>query len=138
MPQWAFAQQRLTTIVFGEGVTGQIARHKEGSATVYDEAGKAILSGSETYIRDLAGSDGEVAEWDVRADRVRLRGSARETWLACSELLPMSVACTLRASTNDAGGLLLEPIVRPTVARSLGFGRLPICPGDPRCPQVKR
>ena len=129
--------QRINKVVFTDEVT-QTVQLKGDTATVYDRDGKALLVGSRAYIGLLAGSTGKVAEWDVRGDKVKLQGVGQETWLACRELRPMAVACTLLPTTNNAGDLVLAPVERSELTRNFGgMGRLPVCPGDPRCPRPK-
>lgn len=144
----AQAQKMVGNVRF-QGGPVQTAQLANKDAVAFGDDGNPMFRGSQEFIRAQAGSQsGQVHEWDLSADRVRISPSGRPgLWLACADLKPMSIACAATLRTTAGGNLIVtnraaagdatKSFVEPGApAGAPGGGGIPNCPGDPRCPRA--
>lgn len=142
----AMAQNsRLDMIQFAGGPV-QIAHLVGTDAAAYSDDDQPTLRGSEGFLLRYAGSlDGRVFAWDAGRQKVRVSPDGHPgVWLACDQLAPMSIACNASFRVSGDGDLVIDSASRPhpaTRGQVLGGGdaamrALPVCPADPRCPQL--
>ena len=142
--------QKMVGNVRFQGGPPQQARLLTNEAVAFGDDGNPMFRAAQDFIRTEAGSAaGQVLEWDLGTDRVRISPSGRPgLWLACDDLQPMSIACAATFRTTAAGTLIVtnkavagdatkgfaDPGASPG---ALDRGGIPNCPGDPRCPRAK-
>ena len=137
------AQAFPITMVQFDGAAGQTIQLKDAKAVVYGADDTPMYQGNrDVILKAAASTTGDVLAWDIARQKVRISATGKpQVWLSCADLQPMSVACStsLRISSDGAlviGGSNGKP-KRGAAATPLDpgvRGRLPDCPGDPRCP----
>lgn len=146
-PAAAMAQAFALTVVEFAGGPDQLVAFSEPKVVAYDAEDKPLFRADRSFLfgdtAKLGNPAGRVFAWDLERRKVRVSAAGRpQIWLACSEVKPMSLACstTLRiandgslviAGTGPNGGKRGTGSIEPDAAT---LARLPDCPGDPRCP----
>jgi hypothetical protein len=116
------------------------------TAVAVDVAGRPLYSGKSAYLFEQAGNPARrVQEWNPKLQLVRVNiGGADPLWLRCADLKPMVIACsTMQIQARRDGTIEIgQPVGRQrSMAGDQGpreAGGVPACPGDPRCPRLKR
>jgi hypothetical protein len=101
-------------------------------AVVYGADGEAMLIGNEDFLFTLAENpDRMVFALDPTRRRLRISPDGKkEFWLACADVRGSAGICP----ATPANGPQQNDGSR-SGGPQLPVGRLPDCPGDPRCPQ---
>ncbi|MBY0520401.1 MAG: hypothetical protein K2P79_08260 [Sphingomonas sp.] len=147
LPAAAVAQAFALTVVEFAGGPDQLITFNATKVVAYDASDTPMFRADRAFLfgngSKLGNPGGRVFAWDLARRKVRVSAAGRpQLWLSCSELKPMSLACstTLRiandgslviSGTGPNGGLRGSGPMEPDAAT---LSRLPDCPGDPRCP----
>jgi hypothetical protein len=138
------AQSYPLEIVQFVGGLDQNVEFSAPSAVVFDGDGKPLFKASRAFLLTKTGNaSGRVFAWDLTSKRVRISLAGKpQMWLACSELKGMALACSTTLRIASDGALVVAGTGTGGPIRGTGsgeptaeaLGRLPNCPGDPRCP----
>lgn len=147
LPVAAVAQAFSLTVVEFAGGPDQLIVFNSSKVVAYDAGDTPIYRADRGFLfgpnSKLGNPAGRVFAWDLVRKKVRVSAAGRpQIWLACSELQPMSLACSTTLRIANDGSLVISGVgtnggVRgngPTEADAATLARLPSCPGDPRCP----
>jgi hypothetical protein len=138
------AQAYPVTVVQFAGGPDQIVEFIGAKAVVYGIDDKPLFRGARAFILGFTGNaSGRVYAWDIARAKVRISPAQRPpVWLSCSELKAMPLACSTSLRIASDGALVVSGPKTGGPVRGTGpveidngaLGRLPDCPGDPRCP----
>lgn len=121
--------------------TGPVQRYEllRDKVIVYGDDGRPRFAATAAFLATASGPGGpRLWAWDQTAKRVRISADGPGMWLACADLAAMPLVCAARVHIGADGGIIVD---QPTTRRGRPqatpemFG-LPLCPGDPRCPQL--
>lgn len=148
LPVAAAAQAFSLTVVEFAGGPDQLIAFSGAKVVAYDATDTPLFRADRNF---LFGSDGRLGNpagrvyaWDLVRKKVRVSAAGRpQIWLACSELQPMSLACSTTLRIANDGSLVISGTGPGGGQRGNGsieadpatLARLPDCPGDPRCPR---
>lgn len=147
LPVAAIAQAFSLTVVEFAGGPDQLVAFNGSKVVAYDAGDAPVFRADRGFLfgatSKLGNPAGRVFAWDLVRKKVRVSAAGRpQIWLACSELKPMSLACSTTLRIANDGSLVISGTgvnggVRgngPVEADAETLARLPDCPGDPRCP----
>jgi len=147
LPAAAVAQAFSLTVVEFAGGPDQLITFNTGKVVAYDASDTPMFRADRAFLfgdgSKLGNPAGRVFAWDLVRKKVRVSAAGRpQIWLACSELKPMSLACSTTLRIANDGSLVISGTglnggLRgngPIEADAATLARLPDCPGDPRCP----
>ena len=140
----ASAQSYPLEVVQFVGGLDQTAEFTGSVAVVYDGDDKPVFRSPRSFILSQTGNAaGRVFAWDLTRKKVRVSLAGKpQVWLACSELKAMTLACSTSLRIASDGALVVAGTGTGGAVRGGGsgepdpvaLGRIPNCPGDPRCP----
>lgn len=147
LPAAAWAQAFALTVVEFAGGPDQLVSFNGAKVVAYDAEDKPLFRSDRDFLFGAAGKlgnpAGRVFAWDLERRKVRISAAGRpQIWLACSEVKPMSLACSTTLRIANDGSLVISGTGANGGKRGAGsiepdaatLARLPDCPGDPRCP----
>lgn len=147
LPVAAIAQTFPLTVVEFAGGPDQLITFSAAKVVAYDANDTPVFKADRTFLfggaSKLGNTAGRVFAWDLARKKVRVSAAGRpQIWLACSEVKPMSLACSTTLRIANDGSLVISGIgpngglrgSGPIEADAATLARLPDCPGDPRCP----
>lgn len=138
------AQSYPLEVVQFVGGLDQSADFSGSVAVAYDGDDKPLFKTSRAFLLSHTGNaTARVFAWDLARKKVRVSLAGKpQVWLACSDLKAMTLACSTTLRIASDGALVVSGTGTGGPIRGTGAGeptaealaRLPICPGDPRCP----
>lgn len=147
VPVAALAQAFSLTVVEFAGGPDQLIAFTGSKVVAYDASDTPLFRADRGFLfgatSKLGNPGGRVFAWDLARKKVRVSAAGRpQIWLACSEVQPMSLACSTTLRIANDGSLVISGTgvnggLRgngPIEADAETLARLPDCPGDPRCP----
>ncbi|MBX9797161.1 hypothetical protein [Sphingomonas sp.] len=147
IPVAAAAQAFSLTVVEFAGGPDQLIAFNGAKVVAYDASDTPLFRADHGFLfganSKLGNPAGRVFAWDLARKKVRVSAAGLpQVWLACSELKPMSLACSTTLRIANDGSLVISGTGLnggkrgngPMEADAATLARLPDCPGDPRCP----
>jgi hypothetical protein len=136
---------RISGLEFASDQAPEV-RLRSAIVTVHDKANRAIFRGTAEFLFG-ASATGRAFAWDLARNRIRVSEEEEaELWLSCKDVAPMPIACAATIKLSADGRSLKQgrpaaPSRRSGKANSNALeagqlARLPLCPGDPRCPKL--
>ncbi|OYY89915.1 MAG: hypothetical protein B7Y45_10160 [Sphingomonas sp. 28-66-16] len=147
LPAAAIAQAFSLSVVQFAGGPDQLITFTDSKVVAYDDGDTPLFRADRAFLfggtSKLGNPAGRVFAWDLVRKKVRVSAAGRpQIWIACSEIKPMSLACSTTLRIANDGSLVISGTGLNGGQRGSGplepdaatLARLPDCPGDPRCP----
>lgn len=147
LPLPAVAQGFPLEVVEFAGGPDQLVIFEGPMVVAYDDADTPLYKADPGFLfganGKLGNPDGRVFAWDIARKKVRISAASKpQVWVACSEIKAMSIACSTNIRVANDGSLIISGLGSDSGKRgsapfeidAAGAARLPVCPGDRRCP----
>ncbi|TAD78338.1 MAG: hypothetical protein EAY70_07110 [Sphingomonadales bacterium] len=147
LPVAAIAQGFPLAVVEFAGGPDQLVVLEGPMIVAYDAEDNPLFKAERNFLfgpdSKLGNPDGRAFAWDLVRKKVRISAASKpQVWVACSEIKTMSIACSTNLRVANDGSLIISGLgadggkrgSEPFEVDAAGAARLPVCPGDRRCP----